>query len=48
MIRLLLGLALAVTALAIPATPPAEALRNLPNVAFPAPQRIASGRLQAA
>lgn len=48
MMRLLLGIALAATALAISATPPAEVLRNLPNVAFPAPQRIAAGRLQAA
>ena len=47
MMRLLLGLVLATTTLGAPAAPPAEALQNLPNVAFPAPARIASGRLQA-
>ena len=47
MTRLLLALVLAATTSGTFATPPAEALQNLPNVAFPAPARIASGRLQA-
>ncbi len=45
--RLLLVVVLALGTLSASATPPAQALQNLPNVAFPMPYRIASGRLQA-
>ena len=45
--RLLLVLALAIIAFAAAAATPDETLRNLPNVSFPAPDRIASGHLQA-
>ncbi len=45
---LLLSLALMATPLAAHAAEPAEAaLAGLPNVSFPAPHRVASGRLQA-
>ena len=49
MIRsLLLSLAFAVSATtAMAATPGQTTLAGLPNVSFPAPQRVASGRLQA-
>lgn len=49
MIRsLLLSLSLAVFAPAVMAATPEQAvLAGLPNVSFPAPQRVASGRLQA-
>ncbi len=47
MIRPLLATVLGIMALHASATTPAEALQSLPNVAFPAPNRIASGRLQA-
>lgn len=47
MIRQWLLLACASIAFSATATPPTEALQHLPNVAFPAPGRIASGRLQA-
>ena len=43
-----LSLILTVTPLAVHAAAPAEAaLADLPNVSFPAPHRVASGRLQA-
>lgn len=49
MIRLLLSLTLALSSAFAMAAPAAEtALTGLPNVAFPAPHRVASGRLQAA
>jgi uncharacterized protein (TIGR01244 family) len=45
---LLLSIALCVlSAAAMAASPLETALRNLPNVSFPAPDRVASGRLQA-
>ena len=47
MMRLLLVVVLATGALCASATTPAEVLQDLPNVAFPMPYRIASGRLQA-
>ncbi|CAM5541241.1 hypothetical protein [Rhodanobacter lindaniclasticus] len=49
MIRtLLFALVLAVAPFAVDAaTPPDAALSGLPNVSFPAPHRVASGRLQA-
>ncbi len=47
MLRLLSGLLLATAIFSTPAAPPVAALQHLPNVAFPAPHRIASGRLQA-
>lgn len=48
MIRLLLSLSLAVSsAAALAAAPARDALRQLPNLTFPAPHRVASGHLQA-
>ena len=48
MIRLLLSIALVVaSAPAVGASPAQDGLGRLPNVAFPAPHRVASGRLQA-
>ncbi len=47
MIRLLLAAAFSIASPSALAATPAEALQHLPNVAFPAPDRIASGRLQA-
>lgn len=45
--RLLLWLALAMSVSAVAATPEDAAMAELPHVAFPAPHRVASGRLQA-
>jgi uncharacterized protein (TIGR01244 family) len=47
MIRLLLSIAFGVASAAAMATSPAQdGLSQLPNVAFPAPHRVAAGRLQ--
>jgi uncharacterized protein (TIGR01244 family) len=45
--KLLLAMALGVTTATLAATPEKAALAELPNVTFPAPHRVASGRLQA-
>lgn len=47
MMRFPLAVVLAIGTFCASATPPTEALQDLPNVAFPMPYRIASGRIQA-
>ncbi|WP_426700027.1 hypothetical protein ACPPVV_11520 [Rhodanobacter sp. Col0626] len=45
--KMLLAMTLGLTTAAMAATPEKTALADLPHVAFPAPHRVASGRLQA-